>query len=87
MTTDTPTGTPPTMEQLSALYADPRHELLSEITKVLESSRIWAGMEYTYHPLHPTKYLPLLAKVKEELRTLAYEHGCYDPNVVAKVLG
>jgi len=75
------------MEQLQQLYQDPRHALLSEMVRVLEGSRIWGGMDWTYHPIHPHRYLPLLAKVKEELRTLAYEHGVYDPNAVAKVLG
>ncbi len=66
------------MEKLKELYRDPRHEILSEMARLLDSSRIWGGMEYVYHPIHPVKYLPLRNKVAEELRTLAMEHGIYE---------
>lgn len=66
------------MEKLKELYADPRHEILSEVLRVLDSSKIWGGMEWTYHPIHSFKYLPLMEKVRAELKTLAMEHGIYE---------
>jgi hypothetical protein len=37
-------------------------EALKDIKHGLEGSRIWGGMEWTYNPLHPFKYLPLVEK-------------------------
>ena len=34
-------------------------QVLIDIAYGLEGSRIWGGMEWTYNPLHPFKYLPL----------------------------
>ena len=39
-------------------------EALSDIAYRLESSRIWGGMEWTYNPLHPFKYLPIRDKAR-----------------------
>ena len=66
------------MEKLKELYADPRHEILSEALRVLDSSKMWSGQGWTYHPIHPFKYLPLMEKVRAELVTLAMEHGIYE---------
>ena len=47
--------------------------VLSDVAYGLESARIWGGMDWTYNPLHPFKYLPLrdkaraaIAKAKEK---------------------
>jgi hypothetical protein len=63
------------MVKLKELYADPRHEILSDMARLLDSSKIWAGMEYVYHPIHPVKYLPLREKVTKEIAKLAGEYG------------
>lgn len=66
------------IDKLKELYADPRHEILSEMARLLDSSRIWGGMEWVYHPIHPVKYLPLRDKIAEEIKTLAAEHDIYE---------
>lgn len=38
--------------------------VLSDVAYGLESARIWGGMEWTYNPLHPYKYLPLRDKAR-----------------------
>jgi hypothetical protein len=63
------------MNKLMELYKDPRHGILSEVLRVLDSQRIWAGMEYTYHPLSPRVYRPLRDKVSIELDKIAKEYG------------
>ena len=57
------------------LYKDPRHGILSEVLRVLDSQRIWSGMEFAYHPLSPTVYRPLRDKVSLELNKIAKEYG------------
>jgi hypothetical protein len=37
---------------------------LSDVAYGLESARIWGGMDWTYNPLHPYKYLPLRDKAR-----------------------
>ena len=63
------------MDNLTKLYNDPRHAILAEMSKLLDSSRIWGGQEWVYHPIHPVKYLPLREKIKIELDRLASEYG------------
>lgn len=63
------------MDKLKQLYQDPRHEILSEMSKLLDSSRMWGGMGWNYSPIHPVKYLPLRDKVKAEIDKLAKEYG------------
>lgn len=63
------------MDKLKQLYQDPRHDILSEMSKLLDSARIWNGKEWSYSYLHPYKYLPLREKVSKELDKLASEYG------------
>jgi len=63
------------MDKLTKLYEDPRHAILSEMARVLDGSRVWGGMEWVYHPIHPVKYLPLREKVSKEIAKLAGEYG------------
>ena len=35
-------------------------EALITLTHSCEKSRIWGGMEWVYHPVHPVHYLPAL---------------------------
>jgi hypothetical protein len=57
------------------MWADPRFEILVEVDKLLNGSRVWAGMEYTYHPIHPDKYRPVAEKVRKALDELYKEYG------------
>ena len=54
-------------EQVKKMWADPRFELLVEIDKLLNGSKIWGGMGWTYHPIHPVKYRPVAEKVRKAL--------------------
>lgn len=38
--------------------------VLSDVAYGLESARIWGGMDWSYNPLHPYKYLPLRDKAR-----------------------
>lgn len=38
--------------------------VLSDVAYGLESARIWNGMDWSYNPLHPFKYLPLRDKAR-----------------------
>ena len=49
-------------------------EALSDIAYGLEGARIWGGMEWTYNPLHPFKYLPLRDKARA---AIARAEGTY----------
>ena len=42
-------------------------DALADIAYGLEGSRIWGGMEWSYAPLHPFKYLPLRDKARAAL--------------------
>lgn len=42
-------------------------EALKDVVYTLESARIWGGMEWTYNPLHPFKYLPARDKARSVL--------------------
>jgi len=57
------------------MWNDPRFEILAEVDKLLTGSKIWAGMEYTYHPIHPDKYLPVAEKIRKALDELKAEYG------------
>jgi hypothetical protein len=57
------------------MWADPRFQILAEVDKLLTGSKIWAGMEYTYHPIHPLKYRPVAEKVRQALDELKKEYG------------
>ena len=45
-------------------------EDLIKIQYALESSRVWGGMDWAYHPIHPFKYLPLRDKAEEQIEAL-----------------
>jgi hypothetical protein len=42
-------------------------EALNDIAYRLEQSRIWGGMDWSYHPMHPVNYLPLRDKARAAL--------------------
>ena len=68
-------NTPIVPDHVFKMWADPRFEILAEVDKLLTGSKIWAGMEYTYHPIHPDKYKPVAVKVRKALDELYKEYG------------
>ena len=43
-------------EKVKAMWKDPRFQILADMDKLLNGSKIWSGMEWTYHPIHPMNY-------------------------------
>ena len=68
-------NTPIVPDNKFKMWADPRFEILAEVDKLLNGSKIWGGMEYTYHPIHPDKYKPVAVKVRQALDDLKKEYG------------
>jgi hypothetical protein len=60
---------------LVKMWDDPRFQLLADLDQLLESSRVWGGMEWTYHPIHPFKYLPIKERVRKALDEVKAEYG------------
>ena len=57
------------------MWADPRFQLYADIIRLLEGSRVWGGMDWTYNPIHPFKYLPIKDRVREALDAVKAEYG------------
>ena len=57
------------------MWADPRFQILAEVDKLLMGSKTWNGQEYTYHPIHPVKYMPVANKIRKALDELYKEYG------------
>jgi hypothetical protein len=68
-------NTPIVPDNKFKMWADPRFQILAEVDKLLDSSKIWAGFEYAYHPIHPFKYRPVAEKVRRALDDLKLEYG------------
>lgn len=62
-------------EQVKKMQADPMFQLLVDIDKMLSGSRVWGGMDWTYQPIHPFKYLPVKDKVREALDNMYTQYG------------
>lgn len=62
-------------EKVKAMWKDPRFQILVDVDKLLNGSKIWGGMEWTYHPIHPFKYRPVAEKVRKMLDELKAEYG------------
>ena len=62
-------------EAVKKMWADPRFQLYSDLIKVLEGSRIWGGMDWSYNPIHPVKYLPVKDRVRAAMDELMVEYG------------
>lgn len=60
---------------IEKMWADSRFQLLVDLDRLLDSSKIWGGQEWTYHPIHPVKYRPMAERVRAELRNLYTEYG------------
>jgi hypothetical protein len=68
-------NTPIVPDHVFKMWDDPRFEILAEVDKLLNGSKVWGGMEYTYHPIHPDKYKPVAVKVRQALDELKKEYG------------
>ena len=62
-------------ERVEAMWADPRFQILADMDRLLDSNKIWGGMEWVYHPIHPAKYRPMAERVRAELGKLYAEYG------------
>jgi hypothetical protein len=62
-------------EQVKAMWADPRFQLLADLDRVFGSNKVWGGQEWVYHPIHPAKYRPMAERIRAELRNLYTEYG------------
>lgn len=62
-------------DKIKQMQADPMFQLLVDIDKMLTGSRVWGGMDWTYHPIHPVKYLPVKDKVREALDDMYKQYG------------
>jgi hypothetical protein len=68
-------NTPIVPDNVIKFWADPRFEILAEMDKLLNGSKIWGGQEWSYHPIHPVKYLPVAEKVRLAMDALKAEYG------------
>jgi len=62
-------------ENVKAMWADPRFQLLADLDRLLDGDKIWGGMEWVYHPIHPAKYRPMAERVRAEIGKLYTEYG------------
>ena len=68
-------NTPVVPDHVIKMWADPRFEILAEVDKLLNGDKIWGGMDWSYNPIHPVKYLPVAVKVRQALDELKKEYG------------
>jgi hypothetical protein len=50
--------------QVEKMWADPRFQIYADVLKLLEGNRIWNGQDWSYHSIHPVKYLPVRDQVR-----------------------
>jgi hypothetical protein len=62
-------------EGLEKMWDDPRFKFLTDLDRLFDSSKIWGGMEWVYHPIQPAKYRPMSERVRAELGKLYQEYG------------
>lgn len=62
-------------EEIKLMWADPRFQVYVDVLKLLEADRIWGGMDWVYHPIHPAKYLSVRDKVRKALDDVKAEYG------------
>ena len=62
-------------EKVEKMWRDPRFQLLADMDRLLNSNKVWGGMEWVYHPIHPVKYRPMAERVRAELGKLYTEYG------------
>jgi hypothetical protein len=57
------------------MWKDPRFQLLVDLDRLFNSNKVWSGMEWDYHPIHPVKYHPMAERIRAELDNLYTEYG------------
>ena len=67
-------NTPIVPDNKFKMWADPRFQILAEVDKLLDGSRVWGGTGWVYHPIDPAKYLPVSEKVREALDLVIKEY-------------
>lgn len=67
--------TPIVPDNVIKLWADPRFQILAEVDKLLNGSKVWGGMEWSYCYIHPAKYRPVAERVRAELDKIKAEYG------------
>ena len=68
-------NTPIVPDNQIKMWADPRFQVYADVIKLLEGSRVWGGMEWSYSYIHPAKYLPVRDQVRKALDDLQKEYG------------
>ncbi len=68
-------NTPIVPDNVIKFWADPRFEILAEMDKLLNGSKIWGGQEWVYHSIHPVKYQPVAEKIRAAMDALKAEYG------------
>ena len=68
-------NTPIVPDHMFKMWADPRFQILAEVDKLLDGSKVWADFEYAYHPIDPVKYRPVAEKVRRALDEVKREYG------------
>ena len=68
-------NTPIVPDNKFKMWADPRFEILAEVDRLLNSSRVWGGLEWVYHAIDPVKYRPVAEKVRRALDEVKREYG------------
>jgi len=67
--------TPIAPDNVIKMWADPRFQILVEVDKLLNGSKMWSGMGWSYHPIQPFMYRPVAEKVREAIDDLKTEYG------------
>ena len=62
-------------EQVKKMWDDPRFQIYADVLKLLESGKVWAGMDWSYSQILPVQYLPVRDKVRQALDDLKKEYG------------
>ncbi len=57
------------------MWKDSRFQLLADLDRLFNGSKVWGGMEWVYHPIHPVKYRPMAERIRAELDNLYTEYG------------
>jgi hypothetical protein len=65
----------PMNDNVKKMWADPRFQVYADVVKLLEGSRIWGGMGWSYYYIVPEKYLPVKDQVRKALDELYKEYG------------
>ena len=68
-------NTPIVEDNKIKMWNDPRFQILAEVDKLLNGSKIWGGMDWSYNPIHPVKYRPVAEKVRKALADIRKEYG------------